>query len=306
MSGPKKARLGKGLGALLEEYLPDEDDRAVGASSVGTVPVTRIAPNPLQPRRTFVPSQLAELAESIRENGLLQPLLLRPATGATRKKGVDFELVAGERRWRAVRKLGWTEVPAVVRTIDDRTLLVLAIVENVQRKNLSPVEEAAGYRELISEFGFTQKEVAASVGRERSTVANLLRLLQLPASVQQLVNEGDLSMGHARALLGLAGEREQASVARAVVKDGLSVREVERRVRSATAGPSEAPARPAAVERRDPHVRGIEQDLQRHFGTKVRIHVQGAERGRVEIPYLSGEDFERIVEHLLGTDNVRT
>src|SRR5690606_23124587 len=176
--------------------------------------------NPYQPRREFPIEQLQELEASIRESGLLQPLVVRPA-GRTAPTGAEWELVAGERRLRAVRRLGWTEVPVVVREMDDRTLLVLAIVENVQRADLSPLEEAEGYRQLIEEFGYTQKEVAESVGRERSTIANLLRLLNLPASVQRLVNQGSLSMGHARALLGIGDERRIADLARKAAEDGL-------------------------------------------------------------------------------------
>ncbi|HEU0079748.1 MAG TPA: ParB/RepB/Spo0J family partition protein, partial [Longimicrobiaceae bacterium] len=230
MSGAKKqARLGKGLGALLGEYLPPAD-APHSQDGIRVIPIARIAPNPFQPRREFAPEQLAELEASIRENGLLQPLVVRPRTETT-PDGADWELIAGERRWRAVRRLGWTQVPVVIKEIDDRAMLVLAIVENVQRAGLSALEEATAYKQLIDEFGYTQAEVADSVGRERSTVANLLRLLQRPASVQRMVNEGQLSMGHARAILGLEDEREMADVARQAAETGMSVRAVEERVR---------------------------------------------------------------------------
>ncbi|HEU0051757.1 MAG TPA: ParB/RepB/Spo0J family partition protein, partial [Longimicrobium sp.] len=212
----RKPRLGKGLSALLGDFSAETEAAAATGEGVREVATARIAPNPFQPRREFSPEQLAELEESIRQNGLLQPLVVRPATDAT-PEGAEWELVAGERRWRAVRRLGWTQVPVVVKEIDDRAMLVLAIVENVQRAELSPLEEAAGYRQLIDEFGFTQAEVAESVGRDRSTIANLLRLLQLPATVQRLVSDGQLSMGHARALLGLEDEREMSEVARQAV-----------------------------------------------------------------------------------------
>ncbi|HEV2146546.1 MAG TPA: ParB/RepB/Spo0J family partition protein, partial [Longimicrobiaceae bacterium] len=238
MSGARKqGRLGKGLGALLGEYLPQEG--GAGQEGIQVVPVARIAPNPFQPRREFAPEQLAELEASIRENGLLQPLVVRPRTAST-PEGAEWELIAGERRWRAIRRLEWTEVPVVVKEIDDRAMLVLAIVENIQRAELSPLDEAAGYQKLVEEFGFTQQEVADSVGKDRSTVANLLRLLQLPASVQGMVGRGELSMGHARAILGLGGEREMAELAREAAERGLSVRTVEERVRS-----RRAPAEPA-------------------------------------------------------------
>lgn len=297
----KKNRLGKGLGALLGEYLPEEAGAAENGYRV--VPVARIAANPYQPRREFTPEQLAELEASIRENGLLQPLVVRPA-GPGAPAGAEWELVAGERRWRAVRRIGWAEVPVVVREMDDRTLLVLAIVENVQRAELTPLEEADGYRRLIDEFGYTQKEVAESVGRERSTVANLLRLLQLPASVQRLVTEGALSMGHARAILGLDDERRMAELARRVAEEGMSVRAVEEQVRRDRApaeqrpAPASAAARPAA----DPHVRHLEAELQRQLGTAVRIHVSRGATGRIEIPFYNADDFERVTELLLGTE----
>ncbi len=299
--GKKGARLGRGLGALLGEYLPDEGN---GANGVRMVPVVRIAPNPFQPRRDFAPEQLAELENSIRENGLLQPLVVRPAT-AESLDGAEWELVAGERRWRVVRRLGWTEVPVVVKEIEDRAMLVLAIVENVQRADLSPLEEAAGYRRLIEEFGLTQREVAAVVGRERSTVANVLRLLQLPASVQRLVEEGQLSMGHARAILGLTDERRMADLARDAAERGLSVRAVEERVRewrSPSPPPPPPAAEPAAVDASGAHLRHLEAELQRTLGTAARILVTRGTRGKIEIPFYNTEDFERVVELLLGSE----
>jgi ParB family chromosome partitioning protein len=274
-AGGKKTRLGRGLGALLGDYLPGDAD----AVDVRTIPVARITSNPYQPRREFAPEQLAELEASIRENGLLQPLVVRPA-GPAAPEGAHWELVAGERRWRVVRRLGWTEVPVVVKEVDDRTLLVLAVVENVQRAELSPLEEAAAYRQLIDEFGLTQREVAESVGRDRSTVANLLRLLGLPASVQRLVNEGRLSMGHARAILGAGDER------------------VRRR-----AAPAGAAARPTGVPREtDPHLRRLETELQRALGTAARIRRLRGERGRIEIPFYNADDFERVIELLLDVE----
>ncbi|HET7321623.1 MAG TPA: ParB/RepB/Spo0J family partition protein [Longimicrobiaceae bacterium] len=299
---PTKNRLGKGLGALLGEYLPEE--AGPGDAGYRVVPVSSIVANPFQPRREFTAEQLSELEGSIRENGLLQPLVVRPAPAGA-PEGAEWELVAGERRWRAIRRLGWTEVPVIVREMDDRTLLVLAIVENVQRADLSAVEEALGYQRLIEEFGYTQKEVAEQVGKERSTVANLLRLLHLPASVQRLVSEGSLSMGHARAILGLDDERRMAELARRVVGDGLSVRAVEEHVRRqrGSAEPSRAAAKPARAAA-DPHLRQLESELQRLLGTGVRIHVGRGETGRVEIPFFGTEDFERVMEILLGEEAV--
>jgi ParB family transcriptional regulator, chromosome partitioning protein len=293
----RKTRLGKGLGALLGEYLPEDASAADG--NYRQLPVVRIAPNPFQPRVQFTDDQLMELAESIRENGLLQPLVVRPAT-ASSPEGAEWELVAGERRWRAVRRLGWTEVPAVIREMDDRTMLVVAIVENVQRQSLSPLEEADGYRRLIDEFGLTQKEVAERVGKERSTVANLLRLLQLPATVQRYLTEVDsFTMGHARAILGAGDERRMAELARRTVEEGLSVRSIEELVRRGrgSKAPGADKGRPAATG--DAHVRQVEAELQRHFGTAVRIHVGKGQGGRVELPFYNAEDFERLTELLL-------
>jgi ParB family chromosome partitioning protein len=302
VSGAKKqARLGKGLGALLGEYLPPAD-APHSQEGIRVVPIARIAPNPFQPRREFAPEQLAELEASIRENGLLQPLVVRPRTETT-PDGADWELIAGERRWRAIRRLEWTEVPVVVKEIDDRAMLVLAIVENIQRAELSPLDEAAGYQKLIEDFGFTQQEVAESVGKDRSTIANLLRLLQLPASVQGMVSRGELSMGHARAILGLAGEREMADLAREASEQGLSVRAVEERVRTRRGSSAAAPAAPREAERpADPHVRHLEEELQRALGTAVRIRVGGGRSGRIEIPFYNADDFDRVLELLLGAE----
>lgn len=293
----KRARLGKGLGALLGEYLPQ--DGAVAPEGVlRVVPVGTVRANPFQPRKEFAPEQLAELEASIRENGLLQPLIVRAAPNFSQVTP-EWELVAGERRLRVVRQLGWEEVPVVIRSIDDRAMLVLAIVENVQRAGLSPLEEAAGYKRLVDEFGFTQAEVAQSVGRERSTVANLLRLLHLPEEVQRMVGEGRLSMGHARALLGLGDEERMLEVANLAVEQGLSVRAVEDRVRgkvptsvSAGEGGTEDPA--------EAHLRRLEEQLERVLGTAARIRVGARRSGRIEILVRTADDFDRVLERLLS------
>jgi len=305
----RKPRLGKGLSALLGDFSAETQQAIDTGEGVREVPTSRIAPNPFQPRREFSPEQLSELEESIRKNGLLQPLVVRPRT-ATTPDGAEWELIAGERRWRAVRRLGWAQVPVVVRDIDDRAMLVLAIVENVQRAGLSALEEAAGYKQLIDEFGYTQAEVADSVGRERSTVANLLRLLSLPATVQRMVNEGDLSMGHARALLGLEDEREMAELARQAVEGGMSVRTVEERVRQMRPGGASAvsPRSTMAGVREamdDPHVRHLEAELQRALGTAARIRLASGKSGRIEIPFYNADDFDRVVELLLGSEAER-
>jgi len=307
MSRAKQARLGKGLSALIGEYLPEEG-RAPSPDSVRQVAVARITANPLQPRRTFADERLAELATSIRENGLLQPLVVRPASEHA-PEGADWELVAGERRWRAIRRLGWTEVPVVVREMDDQTLLVLAIVENVQREGLSPIDEASGYRDLIDDFGFTQKEVAETVGRERSTITNLLRLLQLPAPVQRMVSEGELQMGHARALLGLPDARSITPLAEEAAREGWSVREVERRVRRNGSDDRKGEKKRKAGgteenQRLDSHLKRIERALQRRLGTRVRLRLRTEDRGVIEVPFHDATDFERITELLLNDRTV--
>ena len=287
-----KDRLGRGLGALLGDYLGDQGGEH--AAEARTVPVSAVHPNPFQPRREFNEEELAELAASIRENGLLQPIVVRPA--GNRQGAGRWELVAGERRWRAVTRLGWTDVPALVRQVDDRTLLVLALVENLQRSGLSAMEEAQGYQQLMEEFELSQQQVAEAVGRDRSTIANTLRLLQLPASVRRMLESGDLTAGHARALLGLEDSRRMTDLAREVVEQGLSVRDTEQRVKK---------ARPARKSRRsrqaDPAHKELETELERALGTQVRIkRTRGGTKGRVEISFYDAEDFERVFELLAG------
>jgi ParB family transcriptional regulator, chromosome partitioning protein len=290
----KRDRLGKGLGALLGEYL-GEDGAAPGPGvHARMLSVGSIAPNPYQPRREFAEEELADLTASLRENGLLQPVLVRPSPEGG---GARWELVAGERRWRASMRLGWKEIPAVVRDVDDRTLLVLALVENLQRSQLSALDEAEGFQRLAEEFTLTQQQVAELVGKDRSTVANALRLLQLPASVRQMLRAGSLTAGHARALLALDNDRRIAEVARQAVDEGWSVRDVESHVKRARHPSRKVPARESG---RDPGERALEEELQRVFGTEVRIRRGRGHRGRVEIPFLGADDFERVFELLTG------
>lgn len=288
----KRDRLGKGLGALIAEYVTEE---APDPASVRTVRVGAIEPNPYQPRREFRDEELAELMGSIRENGLLQPIVVRPAREGS---SAEWQLVAGERRWRAITRLGWDEVPAVVRDVDDRTLLVLALVENLQRSQLSALDEAEAYRQLQDEFSLSQAQIAEAVGRERSTVANTIRLLQLPPSVRALVDAGTLTAGHARALLALEDERAIADAARRAVDGQWSVRETEAFASRSRKGP--ARGREATRSKRDASERRLEEELQRLYGTAVRIRSGGKNKGRIEIPFYSAEDFERIFEELVG------
>ena len=293
MSPPvKKDRLGKGLGALLGDYM---DPAGTGAEA-HRLPVTAIVPNPKQPRRIFSDSELDELARSIDENGLLQPLLVRRAPGARDR----YELVVGERRLRAVRRLGWEDVPAVTRQVDDDTLLVLALVENLQREALNPMEEAEGYRALEAQHGLSHAAIAQSVGKSRSTVANMLRLLQLPVSVRKLVESGDLTTGHARALLAVSDSVQLAELARRTVQSGWSVREVEKRVRSG--GAPKKKSGPRSGETRDPVVRALEEELRAALATRAHVRVGRGGAGVIEIPYRSSEDFERVFELITGRD----
>ncbi len=260
---------------------------------VGAIPLAAIVPNPFQPRREFSEEDLADLVASIRENGLLQPIVVRPAPGAPGQ----YELVAGERRWRATMRLGWKEVPATIREVDDRTLLVLALVENLQRAELSALEEAEGFRRLADEFNLNQQEIADVVGRDRSTIANSMRLLQLPASVRQLLAEGKLTAGHARALLGLQNDRKMADMARNAVDYGWSVREVEAQVQRTK--PAKA-RKPRADKPRDAAEKALEDELQSVFGTAACIRKSRGSRGKIEIPFYGNEDFERVFEIMTG------
>jgi len=291
----KRDRLGKGLGALLGEYLPENANPLQEGPGLQAklLPIASIAPNPFQPRREFSEEDLADLTASLKENGLLQPIMVRPAPDGSSTK---WELVAGERRWRASMRLGWKEIPATVREVDDRTLLVLALVENLQRAQLSVLEEAEGYHRLAEEFELTQQQVADYVGKDRSTVANALRLLQLPASVRQLMREGLLTAGHARALLGLENERRIAELAREAVERGWSVRDVEAQVKRTRPQGST----PRRDKLRDVNETMLEEALQRALGTEVRIHKSGKDKGRIEIPFFGADDFERVFEIIAG------
>jgi len=290
---PRKERLGRGLSALLGEYLGEP----TAPGEVRTIPLKAISPNPLQPRQEFSPEELAELSTSIRTNGLLQPLLVRPDP-ATRDR---FQLVAGERRFRAVTGLGWQEVTAVVREVDDETLLVLALVENIQRAALSPLDEAEGYRTLTERFGLGPAEVARAVGKDRSTVANALRLLRLPPSVRRLVEGGSLSAGHARALLTLEDTAHAADLARRAAAEGWSVREVERRARSSRGGSSRRSNAKSGTAPHPPSLRILEEELCAALGT--RIHLRGsASMGTIEVPFASEAELERLFALLTGRE----
>jgi ParB family transcriptional regulator, chromosome partitioning protein len=264
------------------------------------ISIREIRPNPLQPRVTFDPADLAELESSLKVHGLLQPVVVRKAPG-----GDGYELIAGERRFRAASRLGWTDIPAIIRQVDDSELLTLALIENLQRSDLDPVEEAEGYRKLIDDFGLTQQEVAEAIGKDRSTVANILRLLNLPVSVRKLLQEGALSVGHARALLGMSDQRAMAELARAIVAEGLTVRDVEKRVRdrSAKAAPSR---KPGAVASKPAEARRIEEDLRRFFQTDVTVTADSAGSGSLKFAFYSADDLERLLDLMLGASRERS
>ncbi|HEX3157210.1 MAG TPA: ParB/RepB/Spo0J family partition protein [Gemmatimonadaceae bacterium] len=301
----KPRRLGRGLEALLAatatsrapagvsgEAKTAEPERA--ASELQRLAIAQIRPNPYQPRKEFRAEELADLESSLKATGLLQPITVRPAASG-------YELIAGERRLRAATNLGWTEIPAIVRDIDDRTLLTLAIVENLQRVDLNPLEEAEGYQRLVDEFGLTQQQVADVVGKDRSTVANMLRLLGLPAAVRRLMLDGQLTLGHARALLALGNERGITDLAREVVARGLSVREVEARVREGGGRTKPSAGKKARPERdeRPAEARRIESELRRHLQTDVQLTLTARDKGAITIQFYSAEDLERLLE-LMG------
>jgi len=300
MSPSRKDRLGRGLAALLGESASEEATPREGIRELRT---ERIVPNPFQPRREFDEAELKELSESIRENGLLQPLVVRPGGGTARKP--RYQLVAGERRLRAVRLLGWDNIPAVVREVDDETLLVLALVENLQREALGPLEEAEGYQVLAEEFGLTQQEIAQSVGKDRSTVSNMLRLLRLPPSIRKLLERDALSMGHARALLGMDDPVKAAELARKAASQEWSVREVERRVRAAGSSPDRATdggGSGSGSEPRSPALRALEESLRASLGTRVEIRRGRKGEGQIRIPFRDDEDFERLFALIVGRE----
>ena len=299
MSADKPRRLGRGLEALLGASGLASSPAGTEAKDRGELQKIRlrdIRPNPYQPRRNFSEQELTDLESSIRANGLLQPVTVRRAGG-----GSGYELVAGERRLRAVGRLGWTEIPALVRDLDDRALLTLALVENLQRADLDPLEEAEGYQRLIDEFELTQQQVADVVGKDRSTVANMLRLLGLPAGVRRLVQEDKITLGHARALLALGDEGAIIDLARRIVAEGLTVRDVERDVRERGKTVRRAP-RSRATRTTDGTAvtRRIEDDLRRHLQTDVRVAVSEGERGTITISFYSADDLERVLDLVLG------
>ena len=309
-----KPALGRGLGALLggtpiaKPSSPTSSPQTGPASGsapapavedrerVRRVPLSQIQPCPFQPRKDFGPEALKELADSIREQGIVQPLVVRDRNG-------HLELIAGERRWRAAQLAGLAEVPVIVREADDRAVLELALIENLQRENLNAIEEAQGYAQLLEQFHLTQEEVAVKVGKSRAAVTNALRLLRLAPALQAYLREGRLSVGHAKVILGLAGEREQKTAAERILKDGLNVRQTEELATRLQARQTATITKlnPATGPGRDTHVADLENRLRERLGTKVQLrYVQG--KGAVEISFFSDDEFERILQ-ILGVED---
>jgi ParB family chromosome partitioning protein len=285
-------RLGRGLEALLG---PVSREQAEAAGALRDLPMASVRPNPYQPRTRMDEAELTDLASSMEASGLLQPIIVRVRDG-------HHELIAGERRWRAAERLGWTKIPAIVKEVDDRTLLTLALIENLQRDDLSPIDEAAGYRRLGDEFKLGQSEIARAVGRDRSTVANLLRLLQLPAEVQALVHEKRLTAGHARALLGLSDAARQTALAAEAMDQGWSVREMEAAVagKRTTQRVTKRVNGQPATRTLSADVKRVEDALRKRLGTDVRVTARRRGRGLVTISYYSNDDLSRVLELILG------
>jgi ParB family chromosome partitioning protein len=284
----RRSGLGRGLGALI----PPEAAAATGGTgpALRDVPVSSIRPNPHQPRRHFDEESLSSLAASVRELGVLQPILVREAGDG------EYEIIAGERRWRAAKRAGLPTVPVVVRTADDLSSLEQAVVENLHRQDLNPLEEAAAYQQLIEDFSMTHDQLATRVGKSRATITNMLRLFQLPPAIQKLVAEGNLSAGHARALLGTPDRAFQESLARKAVQDSLSVRAVEEAVRARGEGEAGAPE---AVAARGPRLRQagmheLEQLLSEHLATRVKVQETAKSGGKVVVEFADLDDLERI------------
>lgn len=289
-------RLGRGLGTLLGQSVQVEEDKGTRQLAVHL-----IQPNPFQPRKVFDSEALEELAASIRQHGLLQPVVVRAA-------GAGFQLIAGERRWRAAQLAGLSTLPAVLRNdVTDPQMLELALVENVQRRDLDAIERARGYQQMIDQLQITQEEVARKVGLQRATVTNHLRLLELPAEIQESLGRGLLTMGHARALLGLRDAQGARSLLERIVREDLSVRQVEELVRATT--PTKGSSRPEkdvvqASASSPAWIRSIEQRLQLALGTKVKIRNSAGYRGQIVIEYYGREDIDRLVEALAPAEEL--
>ena len=276
--------LGKGLGALFGEL---NEQTQVPAEGTGTLPLQTIEPNPLQPRKHFDPEELASLAESIQMHGIIQPLTVRKMPSGF------YQIIAGERRWRAARQAGLSDVPVVIIEADDKKAMELALIENLQRADLNPIEEALGYQELMVTYEMTQEQAAARVGKSRPAVANALRLLSLSPEVLELVKDGTLSAGHARALLPIKNETQQLAIAQRVIAQGLSVRQTEALGKRLCKAAVPQPVKPPQVD----YLADCEKELSAGLGRKVKI-VPGKRKGRIELEYYGQDDLQQLYEAL--------
>lgn len=279
----KKGGLGTGLDALFQDNSPIESEK-----SIITLSVNEVEPNREQPRKEFNESALSELSKSIEKNGVIQPILVRP------KAGGAYQIVAGERRWRASRMAGLTEIPVVIREMSDEEAAVFALIENLQREDLNPVEEAEGIRSLIEEFGMTQEEAADRVGKSRTAVTNTLRLLKLPQNILSMVAKGKITAGHARALISLEDEGEMLKIANAVIDNNLTVREVEKTVKSALAGENAKPQK--REKKRDKYYDEVELALTHTLGRKVKIYLSKGGKGTLEFEFFGKEDLNKLAK----------
>ncbi len=294
--------LGKGLSALLPGRAPTSGASsgvtpapatATAAAKPGTLPLSLIQPNPMQPRTHFSSDGLEELAASIRANGIIQPLIVR-------RLGEGYQIIAGERRWRAARLAKLEEVPVVVQDVADRSMLELALIENIQREDLNPIETAHAFERLGRDLGLSQEEIGRRTGKDRTSIANIVRLLKLPKEVQLLVAERRLSMGHARAILGLTTAEEQIQVAEKAVALGLSVRQVEAQVQEMTSDRPKSGHGSRREPVQDPNVRAAAEELERVLGTRVRIVELSEQRGRIEIEYYSQAELDRLYQQIVS------
>ena len=270
-------RLGKGLGALI----PEKMDVVNTGEKVVRLKIESITPNKLQPRKKFDIEKLRELKDSIKEKGIIQPIIVRTA-------GDGFEIIAGERRFKAVKDLGYREIPAIVKEVNDADSLELSLIENIQREELNPVEEASAYKDLLEKFNFSQDEISKAVGKDKSTISNTLRLLTLPKLIQDYISQDSITMGHAKAILSLPTERSKIRFTKRIIKNNLSVRQAEELIKQRL----NKPARKHAEK--DAHLGQIEEELQHYLGTRVKV-THGKKRGRIEIFYYSNEDLDRII-----------
>ncbi|HED00956.1 MAG TPA: ParB/RepB/Spo0J family partition protein [Proteobacteria bacterium] len=280
----KKTGLGKGLEALLPKGTQEEKEPAIFSCAI-----EEVKPNPYQPRQVIKNDRIEELAASIKEKGVIQPIIVRRVDSG-------YELIAGERRWQAAQKAGLKNIPIIVKDVSPAEVLELALIENIQREDLNPLEEAGAYNRLIQEFGLTQEGLASRVGKERSTVANFLRLLKLPDYIKENIWAEALSMGHARVLAGIEYPEDQRLVRDTIIKKGLSVRETEALVRRL-----KKPRQPAGKTQPDSHTLSLAEEIMRHLGTRVRISRRG-KRGKIEIDFYSEEDLARIVDYISGLE----